>query len=95
MKKKNDNQDNSPEFSRDREFAVVLEGLRSDFRVFGEELVSVKEDLTIVKKDLSALKKDFAGLRVNQARTLERVTSIELTQRQILGALEDHNIRLS
>ena len=37
------------EFSRDREFTVILEDLRSQFRVFGEGMEVMRTDLTDVR----------------------------------------------
>ena len=35
-----------PEFSREREWKVILEELHSQFKVFGEGLAGLREDLT-------------------------------------------------
>ena len=48
-----------PEFSREREFTVVLEDLRSQFRVFGEEQSAIKEDLHTVKEKVGQLVEDM------------------------------------
>lgn len=39
-----------PEFSKDREFGVILEGIRSDFRAFGEQLEDVQEKVGQIPK---------------------------------------------
>jgi hypothetical protein len=64
------------EFSKDREFGVILEGLRSDFRAFGDGLKFLDEKLA--KLDNRA-----DGIAANQARTLERVTTLEILARRI------------
>ena len=62
--KKERNRPSTPEYDRGREFAIVVEGLRSEFRVFAEDLTSVK--------------KTVEDTRNNLAMTLERVTRIEI-----------------
>jgi len=61
----------------DREFGVILEDIRSDFKVFGETLLEVKkkgddtfevvgelkEDVAILKEDVSILKEDVSILK--------------------------------
>ena len=46
---------NNPGYSRDREFSVILEDLRSQFSVFGEGLEIVQNDLETVKRDVQKL----------------------------------------
>ena len=73
-----------PEYSNDREFTVILEDLRNQFRVFGEKLgtidlrlTRVEEDLTIVKTDVSVIKLAFSPL-ITQVRNHEnRVILLE------------------
>ena len=55
----------SKSFDKDREFTVVLEGLRRDFQVFGEDLVSVKEDVKVLKEDVKILKEDVSILKTD------------------------------
>jgi hypothetical protein len=58
-----------PEKFSAREVAVLLEDLRGQFKAFGE--------------GLEALRDDVGGIKVNQAKTLERVTMLEITVRKI------------
>ena len=74
MPKKNSN---SPEFSHDREFAVILERLEGNFKVFGEGQMS--------------LKKEVDGMKETLGRTLERITMVELRMTSLdsrMGSLE-------
>jgi peptidoglycan hydrolase CwlO-like protein len=84
MKKESGKSESS--FSREREFAVVLEQLHSDFRTFGEGLSSLRskvdaifemagkntEDLTLIKADLRILKTDLKAFG-------KRISSLEET----------------
>ena len=54
----------SSEFSRDKEFSVILERLETNFKVFGEGQMSLKREVDGVKETLG--------------RTLEKVTGLEL-----------------
>ena len=44
---------------------VLLEGLKSDFKVFGEGLESVRQDVSVLKKDVGQLKEDMKQVRVD------------------------------
>ena len=56
-----------------REVAVLIEDLRSQFRIFGEQLKAVE----------NRLENKIEGVATNQAATLERITSLEITARKI------------
>ena len=72
---------------------VILEGLRGDFKVFGEALIGVKEkgdatfeavgklqeDMTIVKEDVKILKKDVSVLKED----------VSVLKRDVSGLKED------
>jgi peptidoglycan hydrolase CwlO-like protein len=51
------------------EVAILVEDLKSQFRVFGEELKTLNSKVD--------------GVATNQAETLERVTLLEITSRKI------------
>ena len=51
--------------SRDQ-YTVVLEGLRSDFKIFGESLDFVGDRVTRVESDTSIIKREVALIRHNQ-----------------------------
>ncbi|OHA19960.1 MAG: hypothetical protein A2836_03735 [Candidatus Taylorbacteria bacterium RIFCSPHIGHO2_01_FULL_45_63] len=51
--------------SRDQ-YTVVLEGLRSDFKIFGESLDFVRDRVTRVESDTSIIKREVALIRHNQ-----------------------------
>lgn len=59
--------------SKRDQYTVVLESLRSDFKVFGEVLSAVRDDVTEIKKeimemkvDLEMVKSELAIIRHNQ-----------------------------
>jgi hypothetical protein len=59
------------------EFAVVVESLRGEFRVFGEALAGFREQVTHefaqVRGDLAAVKVDLAEVKVDVARLKDAV----------------------
>ncbi|MBU0897493.1 MAG: hypothetical protein KKB76_07735, partial [Candidatus Omnitrophica bacterium] len=57
-----------------REVTVILEDIRSQFRAFGE--------------GLKALSTKVDGIAANQARTLEKVTALEIGQRLLIKRVE-------
>ena len=63
-----------------REVAVLIEDLRSQFRIFGEQLKAVEERLG---SRIERLENRVEGVATNQARTLERITSLEITSRKM------------
>ena len=70
---------------------ALIEDLRSQFRIFGDGLKMLDEKLT----------SKIDGIATNQAKTLERVTSLEITVRKIQAdiseiktTLEKHDTRL-
>lgn len=89
-----------------REVAVLIEDLRSQFRIFGEKLEALEDKfngrLDNVDGKLENLETKVDGIATNQARTLERVTSLEITVRniqtdiaEIKENLKDHSKRLT
>ena len=82
-----------------QEVAVLIEDLRSQFRIFGEQLKAVE---TRLDNKIDKLDGKIEGIATNQARTLERVTSLEITARKIQSdiseikeTLKDHSGRLA
>ena len=49
----------------ERAFAVVVEQLRGDFKVFGEALGGLREDLGEVKRDLGEVKRDLGEVKLD------------------------------
>lgn len=47
---------------QDREFAVVLEGLRSDFKVFNEGLTDVREQVKELHQETKEIRQDMKKL---------------------------------
>lgn len=71
----------NPENSRDREFTVILEDLRSKFEVFGEGLQDVREHVGRVEKTVEEMKavmvtKDELRFVVSQLATKEELQRI-------------------
>ena len=56
------------EFNKDREFSVVLEGLRSDFRIFGEGLTMLREKVGSIDGILSILTGKITALELRVTR---------------------------
>ena len=54
---------NNPDYSREREFKVILEDLRSQFRTFGEGMDAMRSDVSTLKSDVSTLKSDVSILK--------------------------------
>ena len=62
------------------EYTVVLEDLRSEFRVFGEGLQGVKADLEFVKEELALIRHN--QITRDEFKFLEaRVTRLERTKK--------------
>ena len=57
------NKDN-PEFSREREFKVILEDLHKEFHVFGESLEDVRERLGRVEIRLERVESDVSVIKL-------------------------------
>jgi len=45
------------------EIGIILEDIKSDFRVFGEALAGVKEGVAVLKEDVAVLKTDVSILK--------------------------------
>ena len=66
-----------PEYSREREWAVVLEQLRSDFHVFGEGLQSLNEKVDRIEVKVDRLETKVDRLEMRVTRLEIRVAGIE------------------
>lgn len=88
------------------EVGVLIEDLRSQFRIFGEKLDALESKydskFETLESKVGGLENKIDGIAANQARTLERVTSLEITARKIQSdvteikeALKDHAKRLT
>ena len=67
----NDNHKNKDEISKDH-VAILLEGLKSDFKIFGESLAAVREkgeatfeEVGYLREDVNVLKTDVAELKTD------------------------------
>ena len=52
-----------PDYSREREFKVILEDFGKQFRTFGEGLEDVRERLGYLETDVSQIKKDVGVIK--------------------------------
>ena len=50
---------------KDREFAVILEKIHSDFKIFGEDLSSVKKRLDMLFEELGKQKEDMFVIKTD------------------------------
>ena len=78
-----------PEHSRDREFTVILEDIRSQFRVFGEGLTDVQEKVADISERLERVEQDVTiiksvitiiptlATKKDIEKLTERITTIE------------------
>ena len=66
-----------PEFSREREFKVILEDLQSQFRTFGEGLQIVREGLEDVREGLEDVREGLDDVRSRLGRLESDVTWIK------------------
>lgn len=98
-----------PEYSREREFKVILEDLQSQFRVFGEGLEIVRKGLEDVRDRLGRVENrlervevrlDSVELRLDRVelrldRVEHKVDNIELILRPFTATVSDHEKRLT
>ena len=56
-----------PDYSREREFKVILEDLQSQFGTFGEGLDDVRERVGHIEHDVADLKNDVGDLKLNMS----------------------------
>ena len=59
------------------QYTVVLEDLRSNFKVFGESLDFVRKDVKGVKEDLSIVKKDIKEIKKEAEETKKDIKEIK------------------
>ena len=64
------------EFSREREFTVVLEGLRSEFKTFGEGLNSVKNKLDATNGKVAQILEDATMFRLSMYAMKDDITKM-------------------
>ncbi len=96
----------SKEFDRDREFTVILEKIHSDFKIFGEDLSSLKkrmdmffeelgkqkEQIVFIKADIRTLKTDVQTLKTDVQTLKGDMTSVKSDIAEIKS---DFNKRLA
>jgi DNA repair ATPase RecN len=80
-----------PEYSREREWGVILEDLQSQFRVFGEGLGDVRGRLERVEEKLEKL-----DLIENRLGAVEyRLKNVETILRPFTAQVSDHEHRIT
>ncbi len=75
MPSKSDKQ--GAEFSRDREFKVILEDLQSQFRLFGEGFQNFSERLERVEIDVAEIKLDVTRIKSAFSRFFSQLSGHE------------------
>jgi len=75
-----------PNLNRDREFSVILEALRSDFRIFGEGLSALREKAAGIfemtgknTEDIAFIKTDIHIIRTDLKVFEKRISLLEET----------------
>ena len=86
---------NNPDYSREREFKVILENLQSQFRTFGEGLEGVQEGLAGVREDLTDVRKDLTDVRERAQNIEQDVAAIKVILRPFASQLSDHERRIA
>lgn len=79
-----DEENKNKDFMPKAQVEIMLEGIRSDFKVFGDGLSDVKrnlnivkEDLNIVKDDLNIVKEDVRGLKETVGLLVEDMDGVK------------------
>ena len=77
-----------PEYSREREFKVILEHIESQFQTFGEGLSDVRErvihleeDISQIKQDVQVMKSAFPRFAIQVSDHEKRITILEHNQK--------------
>ena len=73
-----------PEYSQEREWAVILEDLRGQFKVFGEGLQDVRHRLERVEEKLDSIDRDVSVIKLSLPPLFRKVADHE----KRLGGLE-------
>jgi|SRR3989338_5247022 len=92
------NSSQNPEYSREREFKVILEDLQSQFHVFGEGLTTLIEKVEKIETVLPTLatKAEVAQLiapLVTKAEIAQLATKTDFYQ--LFNVLSDHETRIT
>lgn len=78
------------------EVGTLVEQLRGEFRVFGEDLITVKEDVGSLKvmvagntEKITSLETAVTSLKVMVAQNTERITALEAIVRNVVLKIDD------
>jgi hypothetical protein len=73
-----------------RHIDVMLENVRSDFKIFGEQLATVSEDVAMLKEDMDYVKSGIVEIRYRFKETDEA-----LDNKADKEMVDDHEKRLN
>ena len=73
----NNKSNDHPEYSQEREWRVILEDLRSQFRVFGEDMKDVKQRLGSLEDDMVTVKEDIKLIKTAIPNIFSRLGALE------------------
>lgn len=72
-----------------RHIDVMLEAVRSDFKIFGEQLAVVSEDVSLLKEDMDYVKSEIVEIKNRFKETDEA-----LNNKADKKAVEGHEVRI-
>lgn len=68
-------------------FTTVLEGIRSDFKVFGESLAYIRDKVDVLEREMSELKERVLNLEISQSIMREDIAEIKIELKEIRAIL--------
>ena len=84
-----------PNLNRDREFAVILESIHSDFRIFGEGLSAIQEKVGGLSGKVGSLSDKVDGIFEMTGKNTENIAFIKTDIRIIRTDLKAFEKRTS
>ena len=80
-----------------RHIDVMLENVRSDFKIFGEQLAGVSEDVAVLKEDVGMLKEDMEYVKseIVEIKNRFKETDEALDKKADKEAVNDHEKRIN
>ncbi len=86
------------EASIKRHFDVVLEDVRGEFKVFGEQLASVSEDVEMLKNDMDEVKSDIVDIKIELKsinKKLDKKVECEVVEKHEKRIIKLENVVLA